>query len=266
MIVSVNYGNQKLYIEDSTLKIITTAIRNARISGRAIGLAGPSGVAKTSLAHALLQQEGYEVYQMDIGGLMDPVAIEGTVILQNGQTLLKPSPFLQALLSAQEGRQVGLVLDEINRGHPTALNRVFRLLAQREFVSDWHGLLDLKGADLVVISTANAGVEYSVAKLDRAMRERHIWVYIPRPAPQVLAQIIQDRVGLSKDDLDKLVSIYASSDLLGVREALDIAALMASGIPLKDAIEVTLKGAAYVSNLPLEVADGLIAAAKAWGG
>ena len=264
-IVKVSFGSENIYIDQALLDVIRTAIRTAPKTGRAVGLAGPSGVAKTSLAHALLQEEGYQVFQMDIGGLMDPVAIEGTVILQNGQTILKPSPFLQALLTAKEGERVGLVLDEINRGHPTALNRVFRLLAQRQFHSDWYGLLDLKGKDLVVISTANAGVEYTVSKLDRAMRERHLWVYVPRPDPSVVFTVLQERVpNLTPAQAEAITKLYAASDqLLGVRESLDIAYLLANGVDLKSAVELTVKGAAYVSNTALEVADGLIASAKA---
>ncbi|ABU96884.1 chaperone/ATP-dependent lon protease [Thermus phage P23-45] len=262
-IQTIEHNGVKLYVPSNVYAILNAALDAAPKSKRALGLAGPSGVAKTSLAHALLEWRGYEVYQMDIGGLLDPVAIEGTVILQNGQTFLKPSPFLQGLLRAQEGRKVGIVLDEINRGHPTALNRLFRALAQGEFYSDWYGLL--RTDNVVFISTANAGVEYTVSKLDRAMKERHLWVYIPRPEPVVLGTILKDRVpSLTDAQVGFIVSLYNSdSGLVSVREALDFAHLLANGVNPVDAVELVTKGGAYVANMSLEVVDGLVAAAKA---
>ncbi len=256
---TIKYGKDNLYIASAILDII-----NAALSLRPIGLAGPSGVAKTSLARAVLANNGYEVYQQDVGGLLDPVSIEGTVVLINGHTELKPSPFLQALLAAREGKKVGVVLDEINRGHPSVLNKLFRALAQGEFYSDWYGLLDT--SKVAIISTANSGVEYTVSKLDKAIKERHLWVYIPRPEASVLATIIKERVpNISDLDIGFITSLYnADANLVSVREAMDLAHLLVKGIPRADAVEYTFKGSAYVGNLPLESVDGIVAAAKAY--
>jgi MoxR-like ATPase len=259
MVSVIKYGKDNLYIPPRILDII-----NASLNVRPIGLAGPSGVAKTSLARAVLANNGYEVYQQDVGGLLDPVSIEGTVVLINGHTELKPSPFLQALLAAREGKKVGIVLDEINRGHPSVLNKLFRALAQGEFYSDWYGLLST--SNIPIISTANSGVEYTVSKLDKAIKERHLWIYIPRPEAAILATIIKERVpSISDVDIGFITSLYnADANLVSVREALDLAHLLAKGIPRPDAVEYTFKGSAYVGNLPLESVDGLVAAAKAY--
>ncbi len=259
---TLNYNGIKLYLPVPK-NVIDAAINAAVSSLRAVGFSGPSGVAKTSLANALLEQKGYEVYQMDMGGLMDPVSIEGTVVLISGRTELKPSPFLQALLRAQEGAKVGIVLDEINRAHPMALNRLFRALGQGEFFSDWYGLIKIpKGT--IFISTANSGAEYTVSKMDKAIKERHLWLYIPRPEPSVVGQILKDRVpNISDKQIGHILSLYSSSEIVSVRDCLDLAYLTADGVSLPVAVEAIFKGGAYVANLPLEIADGLVTAAKA---
>lgn len=155
------------------------------------------------------------------------------------------------------------MLDELNRGHPMALNRLFRALAQGEFYSDWYGLLPTD--NVVFISTANSGAEYTVSKLDKAMRERHIWIFMPRPEPAVLGTILKDRVPtLTDKQIATVVSLYQGDNtLISVREALDIAALLAANIPLLDAVELTARGGAYIANMPTEIVDGLVASAKA---
>jgi MoxR-like ATPase len=263
-----NPNTQFLYIESRVLSLIGGMLR----SGQPVALLGETGSAKTELARALMRRIKIDAfYQMEFGGVVSGDQLDGTFVLTNGSTVHYPSEHLKAVRLAADGKRIGYVQDELNRGSAFGLNKLLRLYAQWEYVSDLDGVLKVDPHNLLTIATLNVGFGFTgTTRVDTAIANRYRAVKLESPPAEILARIITERFsGIDQDVVRGIVKIYTASRStedsyrLGVRDAIGLAeGVMHGGCDLVSAVELLIGGAATLNGLPDEAVEALITTAK----
>lgn len=257
-----------LYIESRVLSLIGGMLR----SGQPVALLGETGSAKTELARALMTRIKTDAfYQMEFGGVVSGDQLDGTFVLTNGSTTHYPSEHLKAVRDAAAGKRVGYVQDELNRGSAFGLNKLLRLYAQWEYVSDLDGVLKISPQNLLTIATLNVGFGFTgTTRVDAAIANRYRAIKLESPPAEILSRVLNERFpGIDADAVKGIAKIYTASRStedsyrLGVRDALGVAeGVMNGGCDLVSAVELLLGGAATLNGLPDEAVEALITTAK----
>ena len=106
---SVTYGHAK--VKEQISLLVTKWISNPNSSGSAIGLMGPPGVGKTSLAKSVARSTGRTFSRIALGGVRDEAEIRGHRRTYIGAM---PGKILNAIKKAGSGNPV-ILLDEIDK-------------------------------------------------------------------------------------------------------------------------------------------------------
>ena len=265
-------ASKVLYIEEIRAKLIVSFMKR----GTPVAILGEAGSGKTELARALMKRlKPDEFYQMEFGAITSGDQLDGDMILEAGPTGTKtthvPSEHLKAVRSAHAGKKVGYVLDELNRASMFGINKMLRLYAQWEYVSNLDGVFNIKPENLVSVATLNVGFGFSgTNKVDKAVADRFRCIRLAPPPAEILSRILNERFpGINADAVKGIVKIFnasrQSSDgyALGVRDALGLAeGVHYAGIDLIQAVEILVDGSAYLEGVPQEATEALIATAK----
>jgi energy-coupling factor transporter ATP-binding protein EcfA2 len=262
-------NSKSLYVETRDLM----AIMGNLAAGEAVGLMGESGVAKTTLARALLMRlKPDTMHMMEFGGVTDPSLLEGTTIVVNGDTMHRPTEHLIAVREASSGMRVAYIQDELNRASSLAINKLLRLYEDPyEYVSDEDGVLQVPRENLITIATLNIGFGFTgTYRVDTAIAQRYTGIVIEAPPREILGRILEERFEqLSHTSLNAIGQIYEASRAsdegyqLSVRDALRVARThVKARLDLFDAIDVTMRAAARMENLPEEAVESIISTAK----
>lgn len=219
-----------------------------------VGLIGPSGAGKTHAVHALSHDAGLPVVKFDASGVVEPGDWFGTVALVTdevtGQTVTRfmPTELLDAL--ERPGSRT-LLIDEVNRANPRALNALLPVLdGSGAVVIPQTGRTAVIAADVIVAVTANIGSAFlAVEPLDEAVRTRiSAWVPVEHLGEDDERGLLARRVqGLSETDaanlaaLGRLVREAAASTQqhppVSTRQLLAAAAMTVHGLPIRTAVE-----------------------------
>jgi nitric oxide reductase NorQ protein len=217
--------------------------------GKATLIAGPTGSAKTKLAHEAAHYLGRAIDVFYFGGVFDPeTAFIGTTILRGGETMFVRSRFADALETP--GRII--LLDEVNRAPGPVTNFLLSLLDfQRAAALD----IDDRGERIVrlapgnaVIGTANIGAEYvQTESLDPALVNRML--IIRTQFPEGERELVLRR-GVRERDADRIMNVtYAirqecEKGTIGAtvttRGVEDIAEMVIDGFTIEDATEAVV--------------------------
>jgi len=232
---------------DKELRLILERMENlSRKHPVNILVSGKQGCGKSSLVSQFGAVYNRPTAHFQIGILSEPGQLFGEQTLKNGETSYRPYLFPEALQTP------GCVihLEEINRPeNPKALNMLYSILAEdRQIWMDELGLI--KVADNVVFfATMNEGEEYiGTEMLDPALRDRFYTVLMDYIPPEVEAEVMAQKAGISRKTALEIVEII--NKLRGhsqfpidvsTRTSLMIAELVALGTTIRDAIVYSLQ-------------------------
>lgn len=132
-------------------------------------LLGPAGCGKTATAEQLAAYLGLPYLHLNCSSIREASMLFGMREVKDGRTFTRPSLFTQTI---ENGGAV-IMLDEINRCAPTALNG---LLTAMDGSSPWSEDLERHvkvGPNLVFVGACNIGAAYTgTYRLDKALDDR----------------------------------------------------------------------------------------------
>lgn len=132
-------------------------------------LLGPAGCGKTATAEQLAAQLGLPYLHLNCSSIREASMLFGTREVKEGKTFTRPSLFTQTI---EKGGAV-IMLDEINRCAPTALNG---LLTSMDGSSPYSEDLERHvrvGENIIFLGACNIGAAYTgTYRLDKALDDR----------------------------------------------------------------------------------------------
>lgn len=234
------------YIEKSTMTMLDRIEKISKRHPVNVLVTGKQGCGKSSLVRQFASTYNRPLASFQIGILSEPGQLFGEHVLEDGKTSYRPYLFPQAIQTP------GAVihLEEINRPeHPKALNMLFSLLAEdRQVWMDELGLLQV-AEGVVFFATMNEGEEYiGTEMMDPALRDRFYTVLMDYIPPEVEAEVLTQKTGISRDTAAEVISVInklrENSDFamdISTRTSLMIAELVAAEASIKDAIIYSLQ-------------------------
>jgi MoxR-like ATPase len=134
---------------------------------------GPSGTGKTEMLMRLAGKLGLPYYILNCATATTEEKWLGKREIDENGTRFELSEFMKWVGAI--GYEPGLIiLDEVNRVHPTRMNTLFSLLdkQRRVFIPDYGNYIELAKGNLIA-ATANIGAEYGgTTRMDKAFKER----------------------------------------------------------------------------------------------
>jgi len=162
-----------------------------------VAMVGPSGAGKTHAVHALSAEEPgqpLDVVKFDCSGVIEPGDWFGTVTLDGNGTRFVPSDLLVAL--TLPGART-LLLDEMNRANPRALNALLPVLDGSGTVTvPQSGKRERVNRAVQIVVTANIGSQFLATEpLDEAVRTRiSTWIEVEHLGESEEQALILDRL------------------------------------------------------------------------
>lgn len=192
------YAGQIVVPDD--VRAVWHAARAAHRAGHpmVVAMVGPSGAGKTHAVHSLSAEEGLDVVKFDASGVIEPGDWFGTVVLDGDGTRFVPSDLLVAL--TLPGART-LLLDEMNRANPRALNALLPVLDGSGTVTiPQSGQRQRLNPDVQIVLTANIGSAFLAAEpLDEAVRTRvSAWNLIGHLNATDEAALLRERIAGAK--------------------------------------------------------------------
>lgn len=237
-----------------TLRHISNALgAMVKVSGFRLSsllISGPSGFGKTAFCEPLAKALGLKVSYHDMSRILETEEAFGTREIRKGDTEFLFNEFVRDI----EAGGFIIVMDEINRTYPGALNALLPLL-------DWRGETTIHGRRIVVgprtvfVATRNIGSEYvGTQQSDAALTSRFAFGAVVDSIPLAdEVTLLVKRTGVSKEDATKITRVanfIREQGELGVnvspRNTLEIAGMVAAGIHPR---------AAYQWNVLLKISD-----------
>ena len=178
----------------------------AQVEPQRVMLTGQHGAGKTEMAMQYAARANKPMLIMDCANLKEPRDWFGYKTILNGEIVWHESQFDRAV---SEGGHV-ILLDEINRVHPSVLNTLLPLLDARGFTYlEEKGDCIRVGNGTVFFATMNEGAGYTgTTSTDLALSDRfsrRVEVNYLVKAKEV--ELLVKRTGITKSDATKLVDI-----------------------------------------------------------
>lgn len=219
---------------------------------------GPSGFGKTSVASRIAEVLGMNLFYMDMTLVLEVEELLGFREISEGSTQFKTNPFVAAI---SKGNCV-VVLDELNRTSPSALNALLPLL-------DFRGKLIVHGQEVevgprvVFIATLNLGSKFTgTQKTDAALTNRFELVASFGDIPVAHeAKILTKRTGISQEQATLIAEIAKEirATVPGVehspRNTIALAGMVKDGIPLRLAYQYNVLGSIRDIQIRRQVED-----------
>ena len=249
------------FVEDDA-NIVLSAVAgqyNAGYTGAAnILVAGDSGTGKTSLAKRFADKMGWGCHRLNCALITEASEIAGQRGIKAGETVWEWS----AVAKAISGGNCVIILDELNRAYPNALNALFGLLddSRRTWFNDVELVV---GPNVVFIATINEGAQYTgTFQADAALLNRFQYVFRMGniSASEIKRILASNFPTLSDSDLDKILKISGAitmkiQDLkCPIRTLRAVAGAIVAGMSHREAWEFTFVTSLHES-LRREVID-----------
>lgn len=225
--------NDSYYIKPSIQGLFARMKKSAKSETQKILLTGPHGAGKTEMAMHYAAVNKKPMLIMDCANLKEPRDWFGYKNISDGKIVWNESQFDRCV---SEGGHV-IVLDEINRVHPTVLNTLLPLLDGRGFTFlEEKGDCIRVGKDTIFFATMNEGSGYSgTTTTDLALRDRFSHIvevsYLDKPEE---TELLVNRAGVTKADAAKLVDIVSQIR----RKSVGVGATFSSGFSTRQLIAV----------------------------
>ena len=162
--------NETYFITPEIEKLFSRVKKLSKNKTQKIMLQGAHGAGKTEMAMQYSALTESPMLIMDCANLKEPRDWFGYKTISNGDIVWHESQFDRAI---SEGGHV-ILLDEINRVHPSVLNTLLPLLDHRGFTYlEEKGDCIRVGANTIFFATMNEGSAYTgTSSTDIALRDR----------------------------------------------------------------------------------------------
>lgn len=199
--------NDTYYITPEIESLFKRVSKLSEAKTQRILLRGPHGSGKTGMAMQFAARAGKPMLIMDCANLKEPRDWFGYKTIEGGEVVWHESQFDKILAS---GNHV-ILLDEVNRVHPSIMNTLLPILDGRGFtyLEEKGGCITV-GPGIVFFSTMNEGAAYTgTSACDMALRDRLGQrivevTYLPKDKE---AEVLVARTGIQPKDAKSLVDI-----------------------------------------------------------
>jgi MoxR-like ATPase len=228
-----------------------------------IGITGPAGIGKTTLAIALARVHGLPCTVVELAGCQTPDEVWYREGLADGRLTYEPTPFSVAIQ-----REGIIVLNDLALVQSERVLNALNDLLDPTVAAVTAGPLGRiqRHPASVVVATWNEGSEYtSAALVPEQLLDRFrsgLLVRIPDPPRSVVRDILRAQAGLDVQRADALAALgRALTELdppirLSVRALLGAARQVAAGATLGEALWIA--GLAYLSDAEIARANGAL--------
>lgn len=244
---------KKLKMKPLTWKYLTRSVLRAKN----IMMAGPTGCGKTFAVQSIaVAFPDRKLFTFNIGSTQDPHAalIGNTHFSKESGTYFAESAFVKAI----QTENAIILLDELSRAHPEAMNILMSVLdeGQRYIrLDEADNTPIIKVANGVCfIATANIGNEYTATRvLDRALLDRFVIIEMetlgvseekallseiyPELSKKKIAAIAEIADGTRNEVRSDAAKI---STMISTRHTIEVAGLMNDGFTLAEAADVAI--------------------------
>lgn len=198
--------NSTYFINDDIKNLFSYVEKHRMNKTQKILLKGPHGAGKTEMAMHYAAINKLPMLIMDCANLREPRDWFGYKKIEKSKIIWHESQFDKALA----GGNIVVLLDEINRVHPSILNTLLPLLDNRGFT-----YLEEKGSNIVVgpgvvfFATMNEGAVYTgTTSIDVALKDRFPRIievkYLDKDKE---VELLVKRTGIEAEDAENLVHI-----------------------------------------------------------
>lgn len=240
--------------EETELFNVSHAVANNGSKAHNIMLTGDSGYGKTARAKAFAEHKNMTYVRINVALLRNEQDVFCSVGLEDNKTTLHLNKAAEAM---QNGNAV-VLLDEANRAHPNILNSMYSILDDERAatINTPAGNLTVEvGKGTLFTATVNLGYQFTgTFEMDSALRKRFgSFVKVGPPPMEVETRVLVDRIGISRDQAETIVLLLNNlrpnknsnrlqdTDIdITTRKALQLAELCYAGMPLRQAVKVSL--------------------------
>lgn len=218
-----------------------------------ISMEGPTGCGKTSTPEWFAVKSGRPLFELDCPTVREAKDVFGSKeVVPDGNGGLRIVWRKSAFVEAVSTPGAVILLDEINRIHPSATSGLIPLLDHRRRV-----YLDDLGEEIrvaenvIFFATANVGSQYTgTYKMDAAFRNRvNIHMVVDYLDEEHEIKVIVDKTGIDSEEAKSIVSIAnivrekvrdetdPLTNAISTRQVIKTAELRVVGMPLLDAMQ-----------------------------
>jgi len=198
--------NSTYYINDDVSNLFSYVEKQRKNKTQKVLLKGPHGAGKTEMAMHYAAVNNLPMLIMDCANLREPRDWFGYKTIEKSKIVWHESQFDKAI---SDGNIV-ILLDEINRVHPSILNTLLPLLDARGFT-----YLEEKGSNIIVgngvvfFATMNEGAVYTgTTSIDVALKDRFPRVIeVKYLETDKEIELLVKRTGIDEEDAKNLVHI-----------------------------------------------------------
>lgn len=249
MTIKVPALDQKFVSPSKTLQGLKAISQSNGIKN--VLLTGPTGCGKTAQAEFLAAVLKRPYYEAIVGQLIEPLDLLGTKGVRDGRTYFEESMFVKAI----ETNDAIVCLDEVNRAPSNILNMLIPLLDHRGTVYVEELRREVRvGSNVLFVGTANIGSEFSgTFRLDEAIVSRFPYRFeVDFLGEDEEANMIAARTGIPEEAAKLLAKVGSTlrakstgfggslSRMVSTRQLLATAEVVASGLGLNDALDITV--------------------------
>ena len=207
-------------------------------------VSGPSGWGKTAATIPFAEKLGYEIVFINMAKVLETEELFGTRQIKEGSTTFELNEFVRAC----EAGSTVIVLDELNRTYPGALNALFDIL-------DWRGEATLHGRTIKVapktifVATRNIGNAYvGTQATDGALANRFALSVIVDSMPKnEEVKMLVKRTGIAVADAQLIVNVAdeirrnrALNTNVSPRNTLEIGRMVKAGVKARVAYQLNV--------------------------
>jgi MoxR-like ATPase len=256
--LKMDYHFDDVYIKPSDLSAISITLQTPQMN---LFLAGPQGVGKSTIVHAIAQKLGWKFRKIDCAVLKKIQAMYGRTIpvpKEGGgfDLVWKDSRLAKVLREAAKHKnyEYCVMLEEMTRMEPDCRDAWLEIIEgkEREFVMPTGEVIPI-GNNIHFLAAGNLGESFTVQRQDAAFLDRFVMVKIYHmPQPDELQLCLKRFHGCPKNEMNVALTIinqlrkkyYDTNHPLSIaastRGSQRVAMFLAKGMPVDLALKYAI--------------------------